>query len=239
MLPNIKETFAKMNFDDLAEKEEVNEKARIKDEEQSGIDGFKNMIIRKALMADISELSAQERQQILDDPNTRHNNIYLYWPRDPAGKVLHLDDLSGKKTSNGLEMWGATRLDFYTVALSGKKPNVVISSSGSKLAAWMKANGEDTYGPATVLMRRAETEEEPELIYPCDIAQLIKDGEANTFNKSWARNGPGDGKEQADWKLPKPVGSMRCFRFLDFRLMVDSVASEIGVQSRRVPEALA
>jgi hypothetical protein len=136
-------------------------------------------------------------------------------------------------------MWGATRLDLYTVALSGKKPNVVISSSGSKLGAWMKANGEDEYAPATVLMRRAETEEEPELIHPCDITQLIKDGEANTFNKSWARNGPGDGKKKGDWELPKPVGSMRRFRFSDFRLMVDVVASEVHFQSRCVPEALA
>lgn len=107
-----------------------------------------------------------------------------------------------KKTPNGLEMWGSTRLDFYMVALSEKKPNVVISSSGSKLAAWMKANGEDKYGPATVLMRRAETEEKPELTYPFDIAQLIKEGEANTFNKSWARNDLGDG----DWTLPKSLG---------------------------------
>ena len=53
-----------------------------------------------------------------------------------------------------------------------------------------------------MLMKRAETEEEPELTYPFDIAQLIKDGEANTFDKSWARNDPGDG----DWTLPKPLG---------------------------------
>jgi len=70
----------------------------------------------------------------------------------------------------------------------------------------MKANGEDKYGPATVLMRRAETEEEPELFYPFNIAQLIKDGGANTFDKSWARNGPTDGKKQEDRALPKPVG---------------------------------
>ena len=55
-------------------------------------------------------------------------------------------------------------------------------------------------------MRRAETEEEPELIYPCDIAQLIKDGEATTFDKSWTRNGPADGKKQEYWALPTPVG---------------------------------
>ena len=182
LLINVKETFAKMNLDDQAE-QEVNKTAPAKEEQQNGIDGFNNMIIRKALSlstGDILKLSAEERQQILDDPNTRHNNIYLHWPRDPgARKVLRLDDVSGKKTPNGLEMWGSTRLDFYMVALSEKKPNVVISSSGSKLGAWMKANGEDKYGPATVLMRRAETGEEPELIYPCDIAQLIKDGEAN------------------------------------------------------------
>ena len=204
---NVKEKFAKMNLNDQAE-EEVNEKAPGKDEQHNGFDEFNNMIIRKAqTTSDISKLSAQERQKILDDPNTRHNNIYLHWPRDPgARKVLRLDDVSGKKTPNGLEMWGSTRLDFYTVALSEKQPNVVISSSGSKLAAWMKANGEDKYGPATVLMRRAETEEESELIYPCDIAQLIKDGEATTFDKSWTRNGPADGKKQEYWALPTPVG---------------------------------
>ena len=81
------------------------------------------MIVRKAqTTSDISKLSAEELQKILDDPNTRHNNIYLHWPRDPgARKVLRLDDVSGKKTPNGLEMWGSARLDVYTVALSEKK----------------------------------------------------------------------------------------------------------------------
>ena len=194
------------------------------------------MIIRKALPSiDISKLSAQERKQILDHPNTRHNNIYLHWPRDPgAKKVLHLDDVSGKKTSNGLEMWGSTKLDFYTVALSGKKPNVVISSSGSKLAAWMKANGEDTYRPAMVLMNRAKTEEEPGLIHPCDIAQLIKDGETRTFDKSWAWNGPGDGKNKNAGSYQSLWVHCCCFRVPDLRLILgfSGLRSRFSVQTR-------
>lgn len=130
-LVNMKGTFAKMNLYSQAE-ENVNEKAPAKDEQRNGIDVFNNMIIRKALSTgDISKPSAQERQQILDDPNTRHNNIYIHWPRDPgARKVLGLDDVCRKKSPNGLEMWSSTRLDFYTAALSEKQPNVVISSSG-------------------------------------------------------------------------------------------------------------
>jgi len=194
---------------------EENENAAEK-EQRLGIEGFQNLIIRKALSAstNISELSAQERQRILDDPTTRHNDIYFHWPRSVSGKPLNLDldSISGKKTTNGLEMWGSTRLDFYTVAVSGKKPNVVISSSGSKLAAWMKANGEDTYAPAKVLMKRAEEEHDPVMITPCDIAELVKDGENLLGSeKSWARNGPRDGKKQEDWELPKPVSSFVFF----------------------------
>ena len=81
-------------------------------------------------------------------------------------------------------------------------------------------------------MRRAETEEEPELIYPCDIAQLIKDGEATTFDKSWERNGPGDGKEQEDWALPMLVGW--CFWFSGFRAdgWFSGPQSRLSVQKR-------
>ena len=51
---------------------------------------------------------------------------------ETAGRALQLDEA------------GPGRLDYYTIALSGNKPNVAISSSGSKLeAAWMEANGED------------------------------------------------------------------------------------------------
>jgi len=112
-------------------------------------------------------------------------------------------------------MWGSTRLDFYTVAVSGKMPNIVISSSGSKLAAWMKANGEYMYAPAKVLMKRAEEEQDPVMINPCDIAELIKDGE-NMFGseKSWARNGPGEWKKKEYWQLPKPVGSSLFIYFI-------------------------
>jgi len=55
----------------------VNEKGAA--EQRLGSEGFQNLIIRKALSVstNISELSAQERQKILDDPTTRHNNIYL------------------------------------------------------------------------------------------------------------------------------------------------------------------
>ena len=96
----------------------------------------------------------------------------------------------------------------------------------------MKANGEDKYGPATVLMTRAETEE-PEPIYPCNIAQLVKDEERGMFDKSWARNGSGDGKEQEDWALPKPVGWC-CIRFSGFRLIngFSGPQSRLSVQTR-------
>ena len=61
-----------------------------------------------------------------------------------------------------------------------------------------------------MLIRRAETEEMPELIYPfdIDIAQLIKDREVNMFNKSWACNGPEDRKKQEDWGVTKAHGVM-------------------------------
>ena len=47
------------------------------------------------------------------------------------------------------------------------------TSTGSKLAVWMKANGEDY---AKVELELAD-EEDPKEIFPCDIAKLVEDAE--------------------------------------------------------------
>ena len=61
--------------------------------------------------------------------------------------------------------------------MSGVEPifgGLQMTSTGSKLAAWMKANGEDY---AKEELELAEEEEDPKEIFPCDIAKLVKNAE--------------------------------------------------------------
>ena len=48
------------------------------------------------------------------------------------------------------------------------------TSTGSKLVAWTKANGEDY---AKEELELADEEEDPKEIFPCDIAKLVEDAE--------------------------------------------------------------
>ncbi|KAF8955690.1 hypothetical protein BDZ97DRAFT_259558 [Flammula alnicola] len=151
-------------------------------------DFLEEMIIRHAAGATPSRLPSQatpeqraaERQRVLNVPTTRHRIIFSEWPRPPDSKKCITPDnsLPGKTAPNKLQLWGATLFDFYHVNRIVTIKNLVTTSTGSKLAAWVKAQGEDGYEPAKGMLEWAEDEADPEVVEPCDIAQLIQDGEA-------------------------------------------------------------
>ena len=76
--------------------------------------------------------------------------------------------------TNEIQHWGATLFDFYHVRRRADFGGLQSTSTGSKLVAWMKANGEDCTKEELDL---AEEEEDPKEIFPCDIAKLVGDAE--------------------------------------------------------------
>ncbi|KAF9565508.1 hypothetical protein CPC08DRAFT_683586 [Agrocybe pediades] len=123
---------------------------------------------------------------------------------------------------NGLQLWGATLNDFYIVSRVHGLDNLHTHSTGSKLAAWMKAHGE-TYAADHLAM--AEQEAEPELILPCDIGRLIKDSERVPFEKkTWSKANPdGKGKEPFSGNFPRRIPTLQQYIpqfFLPAKLVV-------------------
>ncbi|EDR00143.1 uncharacterized protein LACBIDRAFT_314667 [Laccaria bicolor S238N-H82] len=73
--------------------------------------------------------------------------------------------------ANEIQHWGATLFDFYYVRRMPDFGGLQTTSTGSKLATWMKANGEDY---AKDELELAEEEEDPQEIFPCDIVKLVE-----------------------------------------------------------------
>ncbi|KZV77143.1 hypothetical protein PENSPDRAFT_597002 [Peniophora sp. CONT] len=105
--------------------------------------------------------------------------IFRQWPRAPDGQVIRKEHPEyGKRTSNGYPIWGETLYDFYRTYRIPTLPNLVTSSSGSRLAAWMRSFGE--LDAAADELAWANSEGDPKQIFPCDVGQLIRDYERNT-----------------------------------------------------------
>lgn len=156
------------------------------------------------------EEKAAHRRRILDAPTTKHRFIFQEWPRDPKGECIMQDgpERQGKQASNGIDIWGATLYDFYTVHRHPEHKGLVTLSSGSRLAAWMKMHGEPY---ATGALQAAEEEAEPHIIKPLDIGEQIEDQENKPWTKkSWAKwhntGKAGKGRAREDWELPNNVG---------------------------------
>lgn len=120
----------------------------------------------------------EDRQKRLLDPTTKHRSIFLEWPRDPEGQtMIPQDTLPGKSPPGSrLELWGATLLDFYWTAVVPGILGARSISTGSKLAAWCKENGENL-SYAKDELNRASFEAELEKVSPCSISRLIRDTE--------------------------------------------------------------
>ncbi|KAH7915867.1 hypothetical protein BJ138DRAFT_996940, partial [Hygrophoropsis aurantiaca] len=83
----------------------------------------------------------------------------------------------------GIQLWGATLYDFYHVRRLPDVPNLRTTSTGSKLAASMRAMGE--LKAADEEIEWADMEEDPKEIPPADIGEMIRkyeerEEEANT-----------------------------------------------------------
>jgi hypothetical protein len=160
------------------------------------------------------EEKAENRQRILNAKTTRWRIIFSKWPRDPKGKfITPTNSALGKMAPNNAQLWGATLFDFYTVNRLPETKNLVTLSSGSKLAAWMKANGEDY---AKNQLEFAEDEDDPHLILPYEITKLIHlaDSMQPHNKKSWIRDEQDQdvigkekekNKERECWQVPQPV----------------------------------
>ena len=89
----------------------------------------------------------------------------------------------GKMAANGIQHWGATLFDFYHVPRRAHFGGLQSTSTGSKLVAWMKVNGEDH---AREELELADEEENPKDIFTCDIAKLVEDaGKGGIFSSRW------------------------------------------------------
>ena len=168
------------------------------------------------------EEKATISRRILNDKRARWRNIFSQWPRDPKGKcITPLTGNSPNALANGkmvhntnVQLWGATLFDFYSVKPLPESIDLAFSS-GSKLAAWMKDNGEDH---AKNQLEFAENEDDPYLIPPYEITGLIQDTDreySTSDEKGWIRdeqdvdvNGTRE-KENTEteyWRVPQPVG---------------------------------
>lgn len=113
-----------------------------------------------------------DRIRRLQAPTTRRRFIFSRWPRDSKGKAITPDNSKlGKMAANEIQHWGATLFDFYYVRRMPDFGGLQTTSTGSKLATWMKANGEDY---AKDELELAEEEEDPQEIFPCDIVKLVE-----------------------------------------------------------------
>ena len=164
------------------------------------------------------EEKATDRLRLLNAKTTRWRTIFSQWPRDPKGKCttsLAESSAPGKMVHNNAQLWGATLFDFYHVkSLPESVDNILLS--GSKLAAWMKANGENY---AKNQLEFAKNEDDPYLILPYEITELIQDtdrwDQSMEDKKSWIRdeqnkdvieNRESKNKEREYWQVPQPVG---------------------------------
>ncbi|KAF9050702.1 hypothetical protein BDZ89DRAFT_1057144 [Hymenopellis radicata] len=98
-------------------------------------------------------------------PDTvRHRAIRRAWPRDPKGPVIEGPYGTFKTAGNGLPLWGATVLDFFHTRRIADCPYLELTSTSSKLLAFVKAVGELNHAPDEIAW--AEQEADPVEIMP-------------------------------------------------------------------------
>lgn len=126
----------------------------------------------------------KKARKLLQAKTTRKRTLFRFWPRDPNGKPITKDNSCfGKHTNSGVQIWGATLSDLYRTYRIPSIKELVTVSSGSKLAEWMKKNGELDWAPDEIAL--AELEDEPVQVPPCDIADLVQPTEHKIALKFW------------------------------------------------------
>ena len=183
---------------------------------------LEQIILKEAMSKDTTDEElekASNRRRILYAKTTRWRLVFSKWPYPNGKDILSPAESSalGKMAPNNIEIWGATLFDFYHVkSLPESVDNILLS--GSKLAAWMKANGENY---AKNQLEFAKNEDDPYLILPYEITELIQDtdrweDESMGDKKSWIRDEHVNrnrkrkrkNKEREHWQVPQPVSSL-------------------------------
>lgn len=109
------------------------------------------------------------------DNTVRLRSIMREWPRDPKGPIIGKNTLPrGKEIPNGHPLWGATVFDFFFVErMQGVAWKTAANSS--RLLAWVKEIGELDHAKEEISW--AEKEENPQELFPCDVARLLRDAD--------------------------------------------------------------
>ncbi len=118
--------------------------------------------------------SEQEDLPKTPDPeakDVRRRVIVREWPRDPKGPIMKATP-PGKVAGNNQPLWGATVLDFFRTRRIPDCENLSTISTGGKLCAWMKEIGELEHAKDEIAW--AEDEVDPEELFPCDMAALLR-----------------------------------------------------------------
>ncbi|KIM53988.1 hypothetical protein SCLCIDRAFT_1222410 [Scleroderma citrinum Foug A] len=107
--------------------------------------------------------------------------VFRGWPRDPNGKPLSLREshIRGKETPNRILSWGATLYDFYQVRVIPQVAGFITMTSGSRIAAAVRAVGETDV--AADELAWADQEADPCEVPVADPGELIRCSE---FRKS-------------------------------------------------------
>ncbi|KAH7925677.1 hypothetical protein BV22DRAFT_1128823 [Leucogyrophana mollusca] len=127
---------------------------------------------------DLHKAPAQIIAELRGRGDDRNRVVFRAWTRDPAGQnivPLSADEVRGKQTSNGLDLWGATLYDFYRVRRIPDLRTLQTTSTGSRLAAHMRRFGELEWASDEIAW--ADAEEEPREVFPFDIGKLIQESE--------------------------------------------------------------
>jgi hypothetical protein len=149
------------------------------------------------------EQRAAERQRRLNALTTRHRIIFSTWPRDPQTKHViksgSENTIIGKTAIEGHQLWGASLFDFYKVYRHPSMTWLQTLSTSSKLLEFVKSVGED-YPMARPMVERAEREEDPKLIEPFDMAQLIQNEEyeIRAYMRIMRQKKPEDKRKEAE-----------------------------------------
>lgn len=164
---------------------------------------------------------------ILNDPNVQHRLVFSKWPRPkevPGWKEMNPppyqiikpeNSLPGKMAPNGVQLWGSTLFDFFTVLRIPGLSKLRTFSSGSKLLEWCKANGEyeGENAVAGQCIAWAEGEKDPEIVPVYNVANLIRSLENLAFADESAKDEESrEGRMEVDkepFVLPQPVGHQK------------------------------
>ncbi|KAG0696082.1 hypothetical protein DFH29DRAFT_813439, partial [Suillus ampliporus] len=116
--------------------------------------------------------------------------------------------------ANGLDLWGATLYDFYHVRRLPDVPNYITTSTGSRLAKWMRQEGELI---AEDEIYWADKEEDPKEIPVVDIGELIRCYDTRValgiFNQFSIESAAASPKEDSPFNLahyPSPYPFIPC-----------------------------